>query len=275
MQVNRMGMSGAVVLWKLGDTSRDDLSALDMCGMGDFIPDQRTPQSVLKQTLTEIYGNATTLVRPLEADRSFEVVSEIRGETKNEYLSQLTASVTEDGYVTADIEQRKLQDRFNELSRLLPGPTVSAAMVGIVQKLGGIALRPTGAVYWLPSSKLPIWAAITQIVEAAAPDRDSQVYAMQTACDGETLRAVRDGIATDITDAVGKMTTEIIGGDLGERALESRKTTLAGMMDKLAEYESIVGETLVALRTKLSETSLLAAQAAILASAKQEAASAA
>ena len=138
-----------------------------------------------------------------------------------------------------------------------------------MESLGGTRLRPTGAVYWIPGPKLDEWSQIVHAVEQCAEGKPSAVYLLRHRLDGDAIRAVRDALVTEVQGEVKRIQEEVLSGDLGPRALETRKKQAGELRDKVLLYEDLFSVALSDLHDVIDEADQSAATAAILLGASQ------
>ena len=266
-----LDVGGAVVFWTASEfTDRDKLKAgLVLLGLDQFVPDPRPPASVLKDALEEALGGARVLVRPLADRDGFTVVQEERGKNANSYATALTARVRNPDLLTIEYEpddDRAVQVNraFRRHSGRIPGVQLSACLVKIVEFLGGTRLRPTGAVYWIPGPKLDEWALAARAVEAASDGKPSAVYLLRHRLDADAVRAVRDAVVAEVQAASVRIAEEVTTGDLGGRALETRKQQARELRDKVLLYEDLLSVGLAELHRAIDVADQAAATASLL-----------
>ena len=266
-----LDVGGAVVFWTASEfTDRDKLKAgLVLLGLDQFVPEPRPPASVLKDALEETLGGARVLVRPLADRDGFTVVKEERGKNANAYATALIARVRNPDLPT--IEYEPDDDRAIQVNRAfrrhlgrIPGVQLSACLVKVVEFLGGTRLRPTGAVYWVPGPKLDEWALAAQAVEAASDGKPSAVYLLRHRLDGDAVRAIRDAVVAEVQAASVRIAEEVTTGDLGGRALETRKQQARELRDKVLLYEELLSVGLAELHRAIDVADQAAATASLL-----------
>lgn len=266
-----LDVGGAVVFWTASEfTDRDKLKAgLVLLGLDQFVPDPRPPASVLKDALEEALGGARVLVRPLADRDGFTVVKEERGQNANSYATELIARVRNPDLPTVEYEPD--DDRAVRVNRAfrrhlgrIPGGQLSACLVKVVEFLGGTRLRPTGAVYWVPGLKLDEWALAAQAVEAAADGKPSAVYLLRHRLDADAVRAVRDAVVAEVQAATTRISDDVKAGDLGSRALETRKQQACDLRDKVLLYEDLLSVGLAELHRAIDVADQTAATASLL-----------
>ena len=266
-----LDVGGAVVFWTASEfTDRDKLKAgLVLLGLDQFVPDPRPPASVLKDALEETLGGSRVLVRPLADRDGFTVVKEERGKNANYYATALTARVRNPDLLTIEYEPDddravRVNRAFSRHSGRIPGVQLSACLVKIVEFLGGTRLRPTGAVYWIPGPKLDEWALAARAVEAAADGKPSAVYLLRHRLDGDAVRAVRDAVVAEVHAASVRIAAEVSAGDLGGRALETRRQHARELRDKVLLYEDLLSVGLAGLHRAIDVADQAAAIASLL-----------
>jgi hypothetical protein len=263
-------MGGAVTFWTLGElTSRALLlEGLVAAGFGDQVPEPRPPAGALKDALQQVMGGPTTLIRPLKSKDGFCIVQEQRGNQINNYQQTLVARIEPATlhitFAPYDDRAQAVVDAFNAHLGLLRPAQVSAALVAVLDRLGGTRLRPTGAIYWLPEDRLPAWQAVAQAVEQAGVGRPHAVYILRHQLDEDAIRAVRDAIVAEVSTEAQRIDLEVSSGDLGERALDHRKAQAEALRAKIRQYEAILGIGLQSLHQAVDQAEQAACKATIL-----------
>ncbi len=264
-------VGGAVVFWTASEfTDREKLTAaLVPLALDTFVPDPRPPASILKDALDEALGGPRVLVRPLADRDGFTVVREERRKTANFYTTDLIARVvagdpSEITYEPLDERAVLVNAAFRKHQDRIPAVQLSACLVQIVESLGGTRLRPTGAVYWIPGPKLDEWASVAQAVEQASDGKPSAVYVLRHRLDADAVRAIRDAVVAEVQAEATRIRDEVSTGDLGGRALETRKKQAAELRDKVLLYEDLLSVGLTHLHQVIDAADQATATAALL-----------
>lgn len=274
MVENHLDLGGAVVFWSLADSSdRHRLqSGLARLGLAEMVPDPRPASAVLRDALEEILGGRQTLVRPLAARDGFTVVREDRGVTENSYVTALVARVIGEPprlrFDPDDDRADRVRQAYQRHVDRIPAGQLSAALVRIVEGLGGTRLRPSGAVYWVPGHRLAEWAEIATAVEQSATGRPSAVYAIRHRLDAEAVRAVRDAVVAEVTAEAQRIAADVATGELGSRALETRQKEAADLRNKVLLYEELLSLGLDGLHLAVDRADQAAAGASLLLAAQ-------
>ena len=268
---NHLDIGGGVVFWTLADwTDRDKLrDEFLSLGLESYVPDPRVPAAVLRDALEEVLGGPRVLVRPLADRDGFTVIKEERGRARNDYVTELVARVTVPDPVRLDIQPfdertHSITEAYRRHAVRIPAAQLSASMVRVVESLGGTRLRPSGAVYWIPGPKLDDWARVAEAIEHSADGRPSAVYLLRHRLDADAVRAVRDAVITEVQVEANRICTDVNSGELGSRALETRRKQATELRDKVNLYEDILNIALSGLHQAIDEADQAAAMASLL-----------
>jgi hypothetical protein len=275
-----LDVGGAVAFWALADwTNRARLEAeFGVLGLAGLVPDPRPAPACLRAALDDLFGGPRVLVRPLASRDGFAVVKEDRGLAANRYATDLTARVT--GHPPAlafdpwDGRAVRVEEAYRAQLGRVPAAQVSTALVKAVEALGGIRLRPSGAVYWVPGPRLEEFAAAAGAVERAAESRPSSVYLLRHRLDRDAVRAVRDAVVHEVRAEAERICAEVNTGELGGRALEARHKQAGELRQKVLLYEDLLSVGLQGLHAAVDQADQAAATAALLLGSQAETADA-
>jgi hypothetical protein len=283
MVENHLAVGGGVVFWTLPAwTDRGRLgAAFEPLGLAAHVPAPRPAAAVLRDALEDALGGPRVLVRPLAGRDGFAVVREHRGHTANGYTTDLVARVTAADPPGLAVDPpggpaERVAEAFRRHAGRVPAAQLSAALVRVVEALGGTRLRPGGAVYWVPSPRLADWAGVARAVEAAADGgRPAAVYLLRHRLDADAVRAVRDAVVAEVRAAAEQVRAEVATGELGGRALTARQQQAAELRAKVLLYEDLLAVGLADLHAAVDAADQAAAAAALLLSAEAHAPTAA
>ena len=262
---------GAVVFWSAAPHTRrvEFARRLTELGLGEFAPEARPETSILRDALEGVYGGPRTLVRPLEGRDGFAVVREERGRAGNLYRTEVVAKVEGSPPLLRFDPPGGKADRVLDAAQahreLVPASQLSACLVRVVESLGGTRLRPTGAVYWVPGHKLAEWALVASAAEESSEaPRHSAVYVLRHRFDADAVRAVRDAVVAEVSSEAAHIAADVHAGNLGARALETRRKQAADLRAKVHLYEDLLSVGLGNLRAAVDSADQAAATAALL-----------
>lgn len=265
-------LGGVVTYWSVARfTKRVHLGTL-MAGTEwkALVPPTRAPGVVLKDALEEVFPVRHYWVEALKARDAFEVIQVDKGENQNIYRHQYKVSVSGGAQITITPSDTALLDRiedaFNKYLGMVSGSQVTQMLISILEKLGGIRLRKNGSVYWLPEKQLPRWRSIADAVEQSQVSNGcvNSVYVIRHSLGVEEVRAVRDALVAEVEAEADTIRKDIEEGELGARALNTRRQQAVALRRKVAEYESLLDVGLGFLRENLEKVEEAEATSAIL-----------
>lgn len=250
-----VGFDGGVTFWTLaGDVSRAPLLAeLAEGGLEDFCPPPPTPAWCVREALASLARGRNHLVRPLSSRDGFTLVLERRGEEENQYLSDLSVRVEDSGelaFSPASSRPAGWDAEFGRLAALAPAESVGRALTRLVRHLGGVALRRTGGVYWLPADSMPRWRAAARALHRSSAGR-SVIYTVKHRMDEGAARALKDAVTEEIGAEAERLYEEVTSCDLSPKALEARMERAREMAARVEAFEGHTRSTLDALRESL------------------------
>src|SRR5262249_17333250 len=127
---------------------------------------------------------------------------------------------------------------------------------------------PAGGLSWRPARQLDEWPRAVSAVESAAEGKPSTVYVLRHRLDADAVRAVRDAIVAEVQAESARIHDEVVGGELGSRALETRRSEAGQLRQKIALYEGLLNVGLEGLYHAVDRAAPAAAAAVLLGSAQ-------
>jgi hypothetical protein len=252
-------VAGATVWWRLyGDLDRAEL--LQQLTTHNFAPercpDPVDPEKALRRAVGEL-GGRRRLIRPIK--RGVWAVVEEQVDTTMETLKHWNGPTVRFDKIGRPVLENATRDEAelvtSAYARYLDALTtedVGSWLIAQAYRLGGVALRESGGIYYIPPGRWPEWAGLVGALQAAHPQHTC--YSMPTfKLNASGARAILDAIAVEVETEVAKIGDEIISGDLGVRALETRGDRSRALLTKVEEYEALVGTRLDKLREHLGK----------------------
>jgi hypothetical protein len=272
--------AGATVYWTLA--SQVTLDGLRRAWQAEgldptWLPEAPSPEQKLSRAVRSM-ANLRTLARPLARRGHWAIVrEEVHGEGTMAHLlhqQELTARIltgaTMPVYsqaVQTDLT-REIDAAFVEQEGLLDRDDVALWLVKVIEKrIYGTPLRPRGGFYYILPWQMPTLRAIVRAVQTAGA---GQLYTLPTVAGEEATRAVLDALSHEIEGTAVEFSTAIGTGTLGKRALRARVADCDSLLDKLAQYEGLLGGALDKVRGKVMAVQDVALQAAFAAEAPDE-----
>jgi hypothetical protein len=139
----------------------------------------------------------------------------------------------------------------------------SCWLIGLVtRRLGGVLLRETGGIYFVPRTHVPELQAVKRALVAATRHQVYEIPAMRTE---EAVAAVLAALLAEAGVEARGFEQALEEGKLGERGLNNRAAAAEAMKAKLASYEELLGVNLESLRGELERMRAALAAAALVA----------
>ncbi|HYM54906.1 MAG TPA: hypothetical protein VES97_06050 [Solirubrobacteraceae bacterium] len=269
-------VAGATVWWRLlGDVDRQKLlDALTARGFGpERCPDPVEPETALRRAVGELRGKRR-LVRPIKRG-VWAVVDESVDLSAEELKHYEGPKVRLDKIGRAELEnatpdEAELVKRsYGRYLDALTTEDVASWLIHQAQRLGAVSLREHGGIYYLPPSRWPEWSGITDALQSAHPRH--ACYSMPTfKLSAGGARAILDSLTAEVEADVDAIQDDVLSGDLGVRALETRGEKGRLLLAKVEEYEALVGERLEKLRAAVAQVQVDVAAAKLAAEAARE-----
>jgi hypothetical protein len=267
--------AGAMTYWSLGQQTDPDVlqKGLRQIGFPDYVPAQRSWLMSLKAALAEMFAKPEELIRPLKDKtvNGYTVVVEHKGATDNLYQRTVNAKADENGDVAITVgyaDEQELQQLTNHFRRVLPSASIAATLTDIIRdKLGGIAMKDNGGLYFIPEQSVGKWMDVRMVVEASAVQpTENHISVVPLEMNEMTLRDIKRQICREMESEAEQLRKDIAENDLGDKALLNRAVRASQLRDRIRQYETILGEALGVCHQNLD----IAIQAFSVASAVKE-----
>lgn len=279
--VTPLNIDGAVIFWSVKKSEHDALCAgLTELGLHDFQPDPRGTVAILKDALNEVYPGAGYKIDGLDTKDGYSITKMVKGHDntppKFEHIGNVTVTENESITFYSDSisydEETLIREKYDVASGHITGGQVTNCLIKILIRLGGITLRPSGAVYWLPVEALDEWNRVVKVVEDAAIEgQTSLVHVMKVSFDESSVRAVAEGVIADVTaeadDLLAKINSGIDSGKMKDTTHKRYLEKTDELRLKVESYEQALGKTMADLHNKLQEIKLVETQGKLVATA--------
>lgn len=271
-------LNGAIVYFKLGEDSDHNLVewGFNKLNLGGYIPNKNTSNAALRSALTKTYGSRRTKIDALDGNRGF-AVAQVSGDVLNDvqtldYEVKFCVQVPTTSHMipfqnpkTGEIFDPPLaqdcKNRFWEEMDKVPSRNLSSSLVNIIHgPLNGICLKDTGGIYWIPETSVPVWQALSLILEQASSR--NVLYKISSSIDEDSVKAICDALTSAVESELSQINDEIIGGKLKQkRAYESRRNRSVELNDKVKSYRKILGVALEDLSEQCEDSDMAACAA--------------
>ena len=271
MQNVSIKFNGALVLWSITGTAEGETVNTKLRELG--LPEAPTidTQEALRLAMHKD-SNRRVMVRPLSQGVGYALVEEKDTGTEMEYQEVYRAivvdgslvgmpgrkivscSVGADSGLSNNKLYQMLQARFDSLYGRIDATRLGSCLTNAVRSMGGVAVRNRGGVYWLPEERLEGFSEVAQVVEEGA--RGSSVFRVRTVADEQTVKLITASLDHEVGTEAARIQEELMGGELGERAIETRQRRLGELQSRVEEYEGMLGERMSSLKSRLEEVGM-------------------
>lgn len=288
---DRLQIGGAVVFWRLAKSTKREEVVTGLRGLRleQYAPEPRSPLACLRAVLPEVYPpgkGEKHNVRPVKNGKSkgFAVVREKPedawpGDAWGEVVA--TAKLYEESNHLGlaphdDANYVAIEEGMASAAEWLTSASVGSALVKLVEEhCDGVALRPSGGVYWVREDRLDEWTRIAGVFERASAQADKDgnpaspnaIYVLKVLADEQMVRAVGDALTAEIAAELAQIEQDVAEGDLKEQACVSRLKRVGALESKVKRYETAFASPLTVLHEAVERASVAVAQATLQASA--------
>ena len=252
-------VAGALTYWMMsGDTSYPAL----VQALQDRLPNRRAPSapSPDKALRRAVVGlrQRRRLVRPLGAKvGGWAIVDEVPLEGTLIHNAtcyvKLAAPNNVGELVSVEPADHTLApmvraDFVKYLEQLSHGD-LSGWLVRTVYRLGAVALRDTGGIYFIPKDSMAEWRLIREVVKEAG--HGHEVFTIPALKAEDTVNAVVRALEAEAEQELKYLQEAIAEGELGARALETRAGKCKSMLMKVRRYDSLLEQNQTNLVAKI------------------------
>jgi len=261
---------GVVSWWRLaGDTLLVDLNkALTEAGVAEkHLPESPSAALALGRAVADQEG-PRIIVRALEGrgnwailDAQINHVSMTATQGLRAYVEGTTVKFDNGEHPIAHSIFKSYQEH---LAKLDSRDVSSWASHYVYSALSSVALRDTGGIYFVPRDSVAAWQRITSAIEGVTPHR---FFEIPVAPADRAIKGVLAALERDTALAATAMEDELDAQRLGKRGLNGRRTRCSEILERVEQYEGLLGESLEKLRARVGSLQAAFAAAALAAEA--------
>lgn len=275
VEEHQLEEAGAIVYFNFaGPTDRDRLAKeWEAAGFDtDEIPEFTSFRRALTRACEDVCSanGYVKLKRPrgweiVEPDKDAEV-----GDSAGTVQAMVEMSIVQTPAVTPDTweHEKQLIDAYYRHLWTVTNRDMSVWVIKkLLRKVDAVTLRPHGGVYFVPRPKLELWRKMAACIKASG---SNYFYAIPAVHGDEATEAVMDALMNETVKRIANVDAVLEDEEHTSRQLATQGERLAQLVDKLATYESVVGERLDKLREKIGEAQATTAQAILVSSMKED-----
>jgi hypothetical protein len=144
----------------------------------------------------------------------------------------------------------QLEATFAASKQVLAPADIGHWLCAKLRALDAVSLRDSGGFYFLPADRCEKWDKLVAGVRKASSHALHAIPAMRTQ---DAVDAILAAVTTETLAECEAIAKDIAVSGLGKRALETREASLAGSLEKLGRYESLLGARLDGLRDAIDK----------------------
>ena len=243
-------MTGAVVYWTLsGDL---DVGALaQVWGELDvaWLPKEPSVETAFTRAMHS-FADKHVLVRKHPAG-GYVIVDEspLNGKLVWQERGHFWVDGGELVYDANDADADAVSTMFEAAKSAIAASDVGGWLVKLVDKLGGVRLRDTGGIYFLPRQSVATFRAVKNALASCTSHAVFEIPAMRS---GEAIGAVLEAVRREALDEITTLQNEVQANEIGKRAVAGRQKYIIQLKAKVQSYEQLLGVTMGDIVTKLT-----------------------
>jgi len=246
---------GAVVWWKLsGEVSIDRLAvSWEARGLDpDLLPNEPSPAKRIRRAVDQVARgmNGRCLVRPLAGKSSWAIVNEEASKDDLEYQIVLRARLEGEGLFAEcahPVYSDVIHAAYDHYRDNLVSNDVSKWLLDTMDRMRAVGLRQGGGIYFVPRERVP---QLRQIASVLADVSGHEVYEVPALKSDEAVRAILHAVLDEADQELGRIEEEMGEREYGKRGLETRERRCGQLLEKVAEYEALLGESMDGIRDR-------------------------
>jgi hypothetical protein len=266
--------NGLITFWSLTDDSKRQVleDGFTLLGMAELIPSPKNDTQALLRALNMVFKKSDTVIKTVRGTSGYKVFGrQDLPNNKHRYVEALRVTFDENGelvFETNDAEtsveftgmhQWHIKAEFSQQKGLVAGGSLGTILSAACRSLGGIALRPRGGSYWIPTSQRGKWESIVEVVSLSCAR--NTVSCIGTTTDKSTMEAICTALIAQVESKLEQLDRDLDDDTLGKRALATREREAQELDSLVVDYEKILGRTLKSLRDRTEEVEARAAMA--------------
>lgn len=140
--------------------------------------------------------------------------------------------------------KRNIFRTMQGIQQTLEAHDLSGWLTGQSALFHAVSLRPTGGVYFIPSQHVERWRKLSDIVQQCSKSSIFEIPALRTE---KAVDAILAALRHEVEAEVERMTKLLNEGEMGVRALNTRRHETTELLKKVGSYESLLSTNLASL----------------------------
>lgn len=247
--------AGLIAWWQLG--GQIELERLTQAwGAAGFdeeqLPNPPSELVALRRAIKALYPKLEVVPLPKTSgfavgDMEFE---EVEGEKPDPVFRMQFKAWMDDGAFRvagprSTFEMKRiLWKELQKAQGILEATDLSTWLVKQASSFGAVALRTMGGVYFLPETRVEEWRKLASCIEGCSKSVLYEIPAMRTE---KAVSAILAALRNEVEAEVQHMEAALLEGEMGVRALANRQEYVKALLNKVGQYERLLGANLQAI----------------------------
>jgi len=240
--------------WRLnGDVELEALAKAWVAAGFDekLLPKEPSPAKRLRRAVDKVARamDENCLVRPLKGQHSWAIVGETASRDDLDYRINLRARLNGEALEVDGLlmHEDQLRAAFEHYRTHLTSNDVSRWLLDTMDDMRAVGLRQGGGIYFVPQGRVDLLRNLAAVLGEVS---DHAVYEVPALRSEEAVRAILDALLQEADSELDRMGEEIETGGMGPKALRTRERRCERLLDKVGEYEGLLGRSLDELRDR-------------------------
>ena len=250
--------TGAIVHWRLRESVPHEplteaVEATKHLAALTGAPATPSPEVALTRAMGSVREHKLLARRIKTATWGIVRESVDKAAEKLSHAHELTVAVDSAGMVRASDPSHELcavvLAAYNTALNELTSFDLSQWLTHVMDKLGAVSMRSGGGIYYVPPAHLAVVRELRTVLAAVG----AKLYEIPAVATDDVVANVLDGLSDEVSTVADEVLRGV--GDVGPRALVTRKSKLSALAEKIAKYEALLGEALPMLHARASKAS--------------------
>ncbi len=252
--------AGTIIMWTMRDETHLSFLAQHWAGAGldpDLLPSMPSAATALRRAVGELRESGRT-VQPFGRGNGLAVVRVKTvmegGEEELEFETLCKAKLDKVERLVVKGNPKlclEIEEMFEHYQETLETIDLSSWLIKLIEgRLDGVAMRESGGVYFVPSTKL---AELDAIVDALKAATQHSFYRFPCLRSEDAVQAIIDSIAAQAEAELRLMQKEMTEEKCGALGWKNRVAKVGVIEDKVARYEGLLSLDLDKIRERLDE----------------------
>jgi len=261
-------VAGLITFWTLSGSVEYATLGTEWSGAGhdiEVLPRETTYMEALRRAMQHI--KPRNFIRSVEQEkrRGYVLVDEEKRAGLPTFSNNTIITLNEDDHLVIDRRSNytdEILSRYKVELRTITSHDMSSWLISLVESVGGIRLRESGGIYFVPQTSADTWRAYVACIRTCTQHTVYEVPAMRS---DEAVRTILDALTAEAEASVSEVfgVLEKAQSKLNTKSVNARTKQCAALIAKLETYENLLGTQLDTIKTRVLECQTAVTAAAV------------